>query len=91
VPFLWLLPHKVNSKPVSQKKDKLDNTLFFHSPSVSNKWLFAWTKWMKNQSTSHHQDTIKLKKKSKDFWKKSDINPNKFHSSQFQDGTETIC
>lgn len=91
VPFLWLPHLKVNSKPVFPNKDKPDNTPFFHSLWVSNKWLFVKTKSIKNPWTTLKKDTTKLKKKSLISWRKSDINQMLFHSSQSLDGLETTC
>jgi len=91
VPSLWSLHPQVNSKPVSQKTDKPENMPFSHSPLVSSKWSFAWTKLMKNQSTILKKDIYKSKKKLKVSWKKLVTNQMKFHSSQSQDGVETTC
>ena len=65
-PSSWSPHPKVNSKPVSQKTDKPENMPSSLSPSVLSKWLFAWTKWTKNQSTSPKKDTTKSRKKLKD-------------------------
>lgn len=89
--FLWLLHLKVNLRLVFLKKVKLENMPSLLSPLVSNKWSFAAIKLMKRVSTILNKDITKSKKKSVNSWKKSDINPKLFNSSQFQDGTETIC
>ncbi len=91
VPFLWLPHLKVNSRLVFLKKDKPENTLFLPSPSVLSKWSFVATRWTKKPSTSLNPDMNKLKKKSLNSWRKSDINPIPSHSSQFPDGTVTTC
>lgn len=90
-PSSWLPHPKVNSRLVSQKKDKLDNTLFLLSLSVSSKWSFAATRWTKRLSTSLKKDTTKSRRKFLNSWKKLDTSPMLSHSSQFQDGTVTTC
>jgi hypothetical protein len=64
VPSSWLPHLKVNSKLVSQKKVKPENTLSLLSPSVSSKWSSAATRWTKKPSTSLNPDMNKSKRKS---------------------------
>ena len=91
VPYLWLLHPKENSKLVSLKTDKLENTPYLPILWESNKWSFAQTRWTKKPLTGPNPVTKKSRRKLLTILRRLVTIPPTSHSSHYPDGSEITC